>query len=107
MPARKPQINFQVEPSMKVLYEEAKGAGHWVTRLCAAGFLLMVEDPAARQHALSRLRAWEAEFESADEDTVRAFVAGAQAALQAPAPGTPPKRTSRRAKTKAKRGRSG
>ena len=46
MPERRPQINFQVDETMKALYTEARQQGHWVTRFCAAGFLLMVEEPA-------------------------------------------------------------
>jgi hypothetical protein len=106
MPDRKPQINFQVEPSMKVLYEEAKGAGHWVTRLCAAGFLLMVEDPALRQQALNRLRDWESAYGASDEEEIRDFVQGAQAALRPPARGSQPARATPRAKKKAKRNKS-
>ena len=48
---RLPQINFQVIEPMKLLYDEAKASGHWVTRFCAAGFLWMVEDPDFRQRA--------------------------------------------------------
>jgi hypothetical protein len=106
MPERKPQVNFQVEPAMKVLYEEAKATGHWVTRFCAAGFLLMVEDPQLRLQALNRLRAWEAEYAEADADQVRAFVQGAAAALQTPARGTRPGRGAPRGKRPAGRGRS-
>ncbi len=56
MAKRKPQINFQVEPAMKLLYEEVKLSGSWVTRLCAAGFLLMVESAEQRAAAMRRLR---------------------------------------------------
>ena len=106
MPTRRPQINFQVDPAMKVLYEEAKGCGHWVTRFCAAGFLLLVEDPAVRQRAFNRLREWEADFAEASETQIRDFVQGAQAAMQAPVRGSRPARKAPRAKKKAKRGKS-
>lgn len=106
MPARKPQINFQVDPAMKVLYEESKACGHWVTRFCAAGFLMMVEDPAVRLQALNRLRDWEANYGEADPDQIRDFVQGAQAALQAPARGSRPTRKAPRKKKKVKRGKS-
>jgi len=81
MPERRPQINFQVDPAMKMLYEEARAEGHWVTRLCAAGFLLMVEDARARKKAIQRLREWESEFEEASRDEIEAFLAGADAAM--------------------------
>jgi hypothetical protein len=103
MPARRPQINFQVDPSMKLLYEESKAAGHWVTRFCAAGLLLMVEDPAIRLQALNRLRAWEARYAEADAEQIRDFVQGAQAALRSAAPRSQPAPKARRARKKAKR----
>lgn len=102
MAQRKPQINFQVEAAMKLLYDEAKAGGHWVTRLCAAGFLLMVEDARLRQRALQRLREWEARYGEASAEQVRAFVQGAQDALQAPAPGSRPARAAPRGRKKAK-----
>ena len=67
MPQRRPQINFQVDQALKLLYDEAQEQGHWVARLCAAGFLLMVEDPAARARAISRLREWEVEYAYASQ----------------------------------------
>ncbi len=85
---RRPQINFQVEDAMKRLYEEAKLQGHWVTRLCAAGLLMMIEDPAARVKALQRLRDWEADYSDADDRQIRDFVEGAAGALQSHAPDT-------------------
>ncbi len=106
MTRRRPQINFQVDPAMKLLYEEARISGHWVTRLCAAGFLLMVEDASARQQALARLRDWEADYDDASPEQIRDFVSGAQAALQAPARGSRPTRKAPRVKKKPKRARS-
>ena len=103
MNARRPQINFQVDESMKTLYTESKTYGHWVTRLCAAGFLLMVEDPAIRMRALNRLREWEVEYADADLDEIRAFVQGAQAAMRAAPPKSRPVPKARRARKKAKR----
>ena len=103
MPDRKPQINFQVDHSMKTLYEESKACGHWVTRFCAPGFLLMVEDPAIRLRALNRLREWEARYADADADQIRDFVQGAQAALRSAAPRSRPAPKARRARKKAKR----
>jgi len=103
MPDRKPQINFQGDHSMKTLYEESKACGHWVTRFCAAGFLLMVEDPAIRLRALNRLREWEARYADADADEIGDFVQGAQAALRSAAPRSRPARQARRARKKAKR----
>ncbi len=82
MTKRKPQINFQVDEPMKILYDEAKICGHWVTRFCAAGLLMMVEDPRARVRALNRLREWEAEYADASPDDIRAFAIGAQNALE-------------------------
>jgi hypothetical protein len=59
---RRPQINFQVDEAMKTLYEQAKLSGHWVTRLCSAGLLLMIEDAQVRARAVNRLCEWEAEY---------------------------------------------
>jgi len=98
MAKRRPQINFQVEESMKLLYEEARAQGHWVTRLCAAGLLLLIEDPVIRQRAISRLREWEAEFADASPEQIRAFVEGAQAALRRGARGSRPARPARPAR---------
>ncbi len=106
MATRRPQINFQVDEPMKHLYEEAKHSGHWVTRFCAAGLLLMVEEPRIRLQALNRLREWEAEYEGAGEEEIRAFVQGAQDALQRPARGSRPTGKARPARKKAKRGGS-
>ncbi len=104
MAKRKPQINFQVDENMKVLYDEARACGHWVTRFCAAGLLLMVENPEIRMQALTRLREWEAEYAEASPDEVRAFVQGAQAALTRAARGSRPRPKARPARKKAKRG---
>jgi len=79
---RKPQINFQVEEPMKILYDEAKLSGHRATLLCAAGLLLMVEEPELRTRALNRLREWEAEYDAASPEEIRVFVQGAQGALR-------------------------
>lgn len=88
-PMRKPQINFQVSEPLKALYDEAKAGGHSVARLCAAGLLLMVSDPAARQEAISRLREWEEQFADASAEQIRAFVDDAQAAMRSGARGNP------------------
>lgn len=103
MPDRRPQINFQVDPAMKLLYEEAKVSGHWVTRFCAAGLLLLVEDAAIRRRALNRLRDWEAEFEGATPEEIRAFVEDAEAAMQGGVPESRPARKAPAARKKAKR----
>lgn len=103
MPQRKPQINFQIDQNMKLLYEEAKACGHWVSRFCAAGFLLMVEEPRTRLRALNRLRAWEAEYASASPEKIRAFVQGAQLAMQAGSQDSRPVRAARPRRKKAKR----
>lgn len=100
---RKPQINFQVEDPMKMLYEEAKASGHWVTRFCAAGFLLMVEDARARARAINRLREWEAEFDGANEHQIHAFVQGARDAMRSGARGSRRGPPARPAKKRAKR----
>ena len=105
MPTRRPQINFQVDAPLKTLYEEARLAGHWVTRFCAAGLLLMVEDPRARARALDRLVDWEAEYADASPQQIRAFVRGARDAMQAASRDSRPARRVRPAKKKAKRGR--
>jgi hypothetical protein len=102
MRERRPQINFQVEPSLKLLYEQAKLAGHWVTRLCAAGLLLMIEDPRARKRALNRLIEWEAAYGDASPEEIRAFVQGARGALQRTPPGSPPGRKAPPARRAAK-----
>lgn len=103
MPERRPQINFQVDEAMKLLYEEARISGHWVTRFCAAGLLLMVEDPVSRRRALNRLRDWEVEYEGATPARIRAFVEGAEAAMQGGAPESRPGRKAPAARKKAKR----
>jgi hypothetical protein len=88
MAKRKPQINFQVETPLKLLYDEAREQGHWVPRFCAAGLLLLVEDPQIRARAISRLREWETEFADAGATDIRAFIENAQ-------PVAPPRRTPR------------
>ena len=103
---RKPQINFQVDEPLKLLYDEARISGHWVARFCAAGLLLMVEDPRTRVRALNRLRDWEAEYADASPEQIRAFVQGAEAALQRAARGTPRAQPARPGRKTAKRGRS-
>jgi len=101
--ARRPQINFQVHPPMKLLYEEAKASGLWVTRFCAAGLLLMVADPPARQRAIRLLREFEARYADAGPQQIRAFVAGAEAAMTGGAPDTLPARKAPRARKRARR----
>ncbi|MBU0637765.1 MAG: hypothetical protein KKB50_02785 [Planctomycetes bacterium] len=103
MPERRPQINFQVDPAMKTLYEEAKAAGFFVTRLCAAGLLHLVENPAVRLPALNRLRDWEAEYQAVSRSAIRDFVQGAQAALRSGAPDSRRGRKARPARKKPKR----
>lgn len=104
MPAqRKPQINFQVDRPLKMLYDEAKASGHWVSRFCAAGLLLMIEDPAARHRAFNRLREWEAEYADSDEEDIRAFVEGVHNAMLSATRGRRPKRQARCGKKTAKR----
>ncbi len=105
-PKRKPQINFQVDEPLKHLYDEAKAAGHWVSRFCAAGLLMMVEDANARARAINRLRDWEVDYAGADAETVRYFVEGARSAMRRGARGSRPTRTTRRPQKKAKRSRS-
>lgn len=100
---RRPQINFQVDPGMKRLYEEAKLMGNWVTRWCAAGFLMMVENPRARQQALQRLREWEARYADASDDEIRAFVAGVESALRDEPRGSRRGRATRPGRAKARR----
>ena len=80
--SRRPQINFQVDPALKLLYDEAHEQGHWVTRFCAAGLLMLVEDPRLRAKAIRRLRDWEEEYADASAAQIRAFVEGAEGALQ-------------------------
>ncbi len=106
MHERKPQINFQVEQCMKLLYEEARASGHWVTRFCAAGFLLMVEDPHVRARAINRLREWEAAFADANADEIREFVQGAHAAMQGATRDNPRARKAPRGQKKAGPGES-
>lgn len=106
MVKRRPQINFQVDESMKLLYHEAHAGGLWVTRLCAAGLLLMIEDQSARQKAVERLREWEAQYADADPERIRDFVRGAEAAMKAGARGTPRALKAPRARKKAKRAES-
>jgi hypothetical protein len=101
MAKRKPQINFQVDEPMKLLYEEAKIAGHWVTRFCAAGFLTMIENPSIRMQALNRLRDWEGDYAGASAEEIRDFVQNAELAAQAAS-----QRPARGLKTPAKRKRA-
>ena len=103
MPDRKPQINFQVDQSLKTLYEEAKAAGFSVTRLCAAGLLLLVHDADVRARGINLLREWEAEYSDASEDEIRTFVEEATLAVQRSARGSLPARKSRAAKKVVKR----
>lgn len=103
MTGRKPQINFQVDPSLKTLYEEAKASGFSVTRLCAAGMLLLVSDPVARRNALNLLRDWEDEYGDASVEQIRAFVEGAQHALKPASRDSRPGPKARPARKKAKR----
>jgi hypothetical protein len=107
MNKRKPQINFQVEEPMKALYDEASNSGHRATRFCAAGLLLLIEDPRLRVRALNRLREWEAEYEDASEDDIRAFVQGAEGALQHSVRGNRPTPKAPAKRKAAKRGKSG
>lgn len=106
MSSRRPQINFQVEPALKLLYEEARAEGHWVTRLCAAGLLLMVENPALRAAAIERLRDWEVEYAAASAEQIRDFVRGAEHAMRNAARGNPRGRKARPPRKKAKRAES-
>ena len=105
-PKRKPQINFQVDEPLKHLYDEAKAAGHWVSRFCAAGLLMMVEDANARARAINRLRDWEIDYDGADAETVRDFVEGARSAMRRGARGSRPAPRARRTQKKARRSRS-
>src|SRR5262249_53092944 len=96
---RRPQINFQVHPAMKLLYEEAKACGHGVRRFCASGFRLRREQPQLRRDALNRLREWEEEHAHADANKIRNFVQSAEATLQtAPIKGMRPPSKPRKGK---------
>ena len=106
MPSRKPQINFQVEASLKFLYLEAKRSGLSVTRLCAAGLLLMLEDPAARARAVARLIAWEEQYAVASADDVRSFFRNLQRVFEGAAPGTAPAPRARQGGAAARRSKS-
>ena len=106
MPTRRPQINFQVDEAMKLLYDEAKISGHWVTRFCAAGLLMMVENSDLRARAIQRLRDWEIEYAHASADEIRDFVQGAEAAMRRAARGSRPSPKARPTRKTAKRVRS-
>ena len=106
MLTRRPQINFQVDDAMKLLYDQAKLSGHWVTRLCSAGLLMMVERPELRAQAVRRLRDWEIEYADASADEIRAFVQGAEAAMQRAARGSRPGPQARPTRKTVKRARS-
>jgi hypothetical protein len=89
---RKPQINFQVEAPLKSLYDVARRAGGYnVTRLCAAGLLYLLENPAVQSEALNRLGEFYRDYDRADPEQLRAFVQGAKDALRRAAPGSRPK----------------
>lgn len=107
MAKRRPQINFQVDEPMKTLYEETKLAGHWVTRFCAAGLLLMIEEPRTRLRALNRLREWETQYADAAPDDIRTFVANVEEAMQRGVPETSPARPAHSPRKKVKRDKSG
>lgn len=106
MADRRPQINFQVSPGMKRLYQEARDSGHWVTRFCAAGLLLMVEDPRLRVRAINRLREWEADYADASDEEIHDFVQGAEVAMQRATRGSQPAPKAPAKRKKAKRGGS-
>ena len=78
MTKRKPQINFQVVPALKLLSDEAKACGQKTPLLCAAGLLLMVENPRVRLRALNRLRDWETSYADASPEEIHDFVQNAQ-----------------------------
>mgnify|MGYP000196765681 CR=1 FL=1 len=59
MRPRKAQVNFMVDARLKALYEHGKRLGHRVSRYCAAGLLLLLEDAKVRDHAMQRLVQWE------------------------------------------------
>lgn len=103
MISRKPQINFQVCPALKALYDQAKISGHGVTRFCAAGLLVMIEDAAVRAQALKRLQDWEAEYADASEDDIRVFVQDVQDALARGVRGNPRERPAREGRRAARR----
>lgn len=96
MAKRKAQINFQVDDGLKLLYEEAKHLGLSPTRLCAAGLLLLIEQPRLRVEATSRLRAWEQEYADASPSRVRRFVEELEAAFAAAVQESQPARPARR-----------
>ncbi len=100
---RKPQINFQVEPPLKMLYDEAKVYGHGVARFCAAGLLLMIENPGVRNDAFSRLREWEAQHAESTAEDIHEFVQGVHAAMTSATRGTRRAPTTRRAKKSSTR----
>jgi hypothetical protein len=84
MAARKPQISFQVAENLKLVYEAANYLGAQnVTRLCAAGFLCLLENQDIRQRALSRLVEFETSRNSPHtQKEVEAYVQGLSDALQ-------------------------
>lgn len=84
MPSRKPQINFQVQPGMKLLYDEVQASGQRATRLCAAGLLLLIEDSQVRTRAMRRLRAWEDTYANATPDEIRTLVESGRARIGRP-----------------------
>lgn len=91
---------------MKILYDEAKAGGHWVARFCAAGLLVMIENPKVRQQAINRLREWEEDYADASPAEIRDFVQGAESAMQSGARAGRPARSAPRARKKAAGGRS-
>lgn len=56
---RKAQVNFLVDARLKMVYDRAKRLGHRVSRYCAAGLLLLLEDTDLRDRAMQRLVEWE------------------------------------------------
>lgn len=106
MPTRKPQINFQVDEPLKLLYLEAKRSGLSVTRLCTAGLLLMLEDAAARARAVARLIEWEEQYTVASPEQIRAFFRSLQRAFEGGPPGMPPEPRARQTAGAARRSKS-
>lgn len=87
MSLKKKEISFQVVDDLKQIYDIVGETGALKgTRLCAAGFLLVLENPAVRHHALRRLGEFErGEQSPSGEDDVRAYVESASHPEEVPA----------------------
>lgn len=76
MAKRRSQINFETSDSVKAIYNAMKARGPLnPTKLCAAGFVLLLEHPALISEAIKRL-SWHESSPDAprDSDAIEAYI---------------------------------